>query len=83
MSKGAFPGGNNKKVEPSAETGDIIEAYLADLDPSATFGEIFHQRRQVDAIIDSAARAGKITLKDDRLWKPEMVVVAEVVAVTI
>lgn len=69
-------GQHHQQVETVHQCGNVGFLDLANLDPAAATRKVVHQRRQIDAVIDGAARLLEVAAELQRLREvKEMVVV--------
>ena len=75
LTERALAAGNNEEVEPADQRRDIAFLDAAVFDPAAAIRKILHQHRQIDPVVDGAARLGEVTAEADRLREIEKMIV--------
>ena len=59
LAERALAGRNDEQIEPGDQWRDIAFLDPAVFDLAAAIGEVLHQRRQIDPVVDGAARPAK------------------------
>ena len=79
LAERALAAGNDEEVEPADQRRDIAFLDAAVFDPAAAIRKILHQHRQIDPVVDGAARPREVTAEADRLREIEKVIVVVIV----